>query len=121
MRNRFPLSTMISVRELQETAVRAWFTTHFRRLRPNESVALGEPVPRRRLRGEINAVLAACKLPLASERGDLWARWFLGDVLQLDRDTAASGKHVVLVPLCRVVDFRRTLLAILADLPSHER
>jgi hypothetical protein len=109
---------MISVRELQETAVRAWFTTHFRCLRPNEPPALGEPVPRRQLRRELNAVLAACNLPLASERGDLWARWFLGDVLQLDRTTAASGKHVVLVPLCRIVDFRRTLLTILAGLPQ---
>lgn len=107
----------VPVRCLQETAARAWFDANFRRLRTGESVALGEAIPRRQLRNQLNQVLHACRLPLASERGDLWSRWFLCDVLQLDPAAAASGKCVVLVPLCRVDTFRHTLLTILERLP----
>ena len=107
----------VPVRCLQETAARAWFEANFRCLRAGESPALGEAVPRRQLRNQLNSVLLACRLPLASERGDLWSRWFLGDVLQLDTASAASGKCVVLVPLRRTDAFRHTLLTILERLP----
>jgi hypothetical protein len=102
---------------LQKAAVLAWLTHHYRRPRDGDSPQLAQPVPRRQLRREINAMLHRCGLPLLGERSSLWVDWFLPDVLQLAEPAVATGKHIMLVPLLRVDAFRQTLHLLLDQLP----
>jgi hypothetical protein len=107
----------LSVRHLQERAIQVWFAHNWRRPRPGEHAHLAERISRRKLRALLNRMLAALRLPQMCERSTLWQAWVLANVLRLDATEAASGKHVLLVPVRTVDAWRRTLDTLRAQLP----
>lgn len=109
----------LSVRDVQRAALMHWFARNWRLPLPNETPHNVELVPRKRLRAQLNVLLAALQLPLLGERSALWTDWVLRDLLRLGADEARSGKPLRLVRLCSSDELRDTLRHLLTQLDQR--